>query len=793
MNAHYRLKSSITILITALAAVLLIAGCAGREAYKRGVRAEEVKDYETAMQQYGLAVEADPKNVEYKLSFERSRFTAAFDHFQKGRRAFERGDLQEARAEFARALEIDPSHSLAKQEISRIDEILASRAENKPEPGRTFLEMKEQGRTDPGQWLRSQLEPTITTPISLRMSQQARAAFEALAELAGLNVIFDAEFNPQGTIQVELNNVTIFEALDILSMQTRPRSFWKPVNKNTILVAADNTTKRREHEDQIFKTIYLSNSVTSAEITEAITALRSLMNITTIYQNQAINAVLIRETPDKVAIAERILEDIDKSKPEVVIDAIVLEVDRSLLRDLGILPPASTTLTFVPPGVSPPPGQTTTPPTNNVNLRDLGAINSGNFTINIPESTARFVATSTLSKMLQSPRVRATDGRQASLRIGSRIPVAQGSFQPAFAGATGTPVVQVAYIDVGVNLDITPKVLLNRDVSMVVTVQVSAQAGERNLGGVSNPIFTNRSVTHEIRLAEGETNILGGIIQDSEIVTITGIPGLKNIPFLRYFFSQERTDRNETEIIIMLTPHIVRMPDIRDVNMRGVNTGSITNPRLRDDSSAPAPTTPTGSAPAPASPAAPVGSAQPAPATPAAQPPAAVPPVPGAGLQPPAGPGATSGAASDRASPSPAPANATISFTPSPITLASAAPTPISIAMNGANIFGVDLTLSYDPSAISIRQIREGGFLSRDGQLVAVVQNVDTAAGTARVSLERPPGMGPVSGSGSLVTLMLERGDRTGDSTLRITDVKVRDARQNTQAGRPAEVRVTIP
>src|SRR4029077_10293893 len=167
-----------------------------------------------------------------------------------------------------------------------------------------------------------------------------------------------------------------------------------------------------------------------------------------------------------------------------------------------------------------------------------------------------------------------------SIRIGSQIPIASGSFQPAFVGATGTPVVNFQFVDVGVNLDLTSHVLLNRDIALSVAVQIRALAGSSNVGGVTQPVLSNRQVTHDIRLAEGETNILGGIITDSEATSLNGLPGLKDIPFIGRLFSQEQKSHDQTEIIIMLTPHILRMPNIQEANMRGLNTGSETYTRL---------------------------------------------------------------------------------------------------------------------------------------------------------------------------------------------------------------------
>jgi general secretion pathway protein D len=307
---------------------------------------------------------------------------------------------------------------------------------------------------------------------------------------------------------------------------------------------------------------------------------------------------------------------------------------------------------------------------------------------------------------------------------------------------------------------------------MTVMVQVRALAGDRDVGGVTQPVLTNRQVQHEIRLVEGETNILGGIITDTEATSLSGLPGLKNIPIVRYFFSRETKSRDQTEIIILLTPHILRMPNIQAVNLRGLNTGSETSPRLRG------PSTPANPAPAgPTTPAAPPPGAGP---TTAVTPPAPAPPA----VQP---------AAPNAAAPVQRTTNSTVAFSPSPVTLPATGTTTVNIVGNGTDFYGVDLTLSFQPGTISVREVREGGFLSRDGQIVAFVQRMETENGMLRVSLERPPGVAPVSGTGNLVTLILERGPQRGDSTLRITDFRIRDAQQNVSVGKTTEVTVSAP
>ena len=764
MNAHYRFETNKTLLALIAVLAINVAGCASRQAYTRGNRAEITRDFDTAMIEYKAALDRDPRNYEIRLKYEQARFNSSFQHFEAGRRAFDKQDYETAKMEFTRVLEIDPTHTLAEQQLAKVNEVLTSRSRKEPEPEIQFEQLKEETRTNPTP--QSQLEPKTRGPIDVHMTQDSKIAFETLAELAGFNVIFDPDFRG-ARIQIDLNKVDVFEALDILALQTR--SFWKAVNRTTILVSPDNQTKRRDYDELVLKTIYMTNSVTSTELTEAITTLRTLLNMRYLMSSTTMNAIIVRDTADRVAIAEKIIDDLDKAKPEVLVDATIMEVDRNTLRQLGILPPQGTAVTTT--GGT---GATGTSTGTSFPLNRLPR-SSSSFSLTIPPTTAQFLATSSNTRLLQNPRVRATDGKLASIRIGSQVPIASGSFQPAFVGATGTPVVNFQFVDVGVNLDITPRVLLNHEVSMTVMVQVRALAGDRNVGGVTQPVLTNRQVQHEIRLAEGETNILGGIITDTEATSLNGLPGLKNIPILRYFFSQEQKSRDQTEIIIMLTPHILRMPNISAGNLRGLYTGSETIPRLRASPEVPA------IGPSPAR-GIPVPGAPPARQPAAGQPPAATPPPAGAPTAPP-----NTQPQAQRQT------NSTITFAPSPVTLPPTGTETLNIVANGMDFFGVDLTLSFEPGAVNIRDIRDGGFLSRDGQIVAFVQRMETESGTVRISLERAPGAAAVSGTGNLVTLVLARGMRAGDSTIRITDFRVRDPQQNAAVGQPAEVRVSAP
>ena len=720
---HLDIRHSIR-LTGSLALILLVtAGCAaGRQAYKRGIEAELVRDYEEALTLYQEALSENPGEIEYRLKVEQSRFNAAFGHFENGRRALDAGEPDVAALEFTRALELDPTHDLARVELERTEALIQAEVEvtEIPSAREQFETRKELARTDPSMSL--QLSPSIDGPISLRITQEAQAIYETITELSGLNVIFDPDFRST-QISIELNDISVFNALDIVGLQTR--TFWTPINQNTFVVSPDNQQKRRDYEHHILKTIYLTNSVNPTDITEAITAIRTLLNVRFIAQSTSMNAIIIRDTPGRVAIAEKIIDDIDKSKPEVLVEATVLEVDRNTLRELGILPPQGTSIGLAGTGEGP-----AASARNQVNLRDLNNLNSGSFNMIIPDAIADFLKSDSRTQLVQNPTVRATDGQLATIRIGSRVPVASGSFQPAFVGATGTPVVQFQYIDVGVNMDITPRVLLNREISMQVVVQIQATAGLNIISGVALPVFTNREISHEIRLSEGETNILGGLITDIESVASTGIPGLSKIPFLGRLFSSETSQRDQTEIIILLTPHIVKMPNLDDRNLRGLLVGTETNTRYLGIAGI------------------------------SGEEIEALKPEPTPEPEPEPAPDLETGA--DR-----------LTFDVPVVMMDSGTQSQLGIMIDTPNMTGIDFTFEFDPTMIAIRGIRDGGFLSQGGVSIALVQNIDNTQGRAVVTVERPRQASTVSGQGRILELTLEKIGG-GTATLSVSDIEIR-------------------
>lgn len=723
MNRNPRTPRALAALAP-LVACALLAGCAaGRTSYNQGIRAELSRDYEQALVHYEEALAADPGEIEYQMKVEQARFNAAFGHFEEGRRALERGEFELARAEFIRARELDPTHDLARTELQRVEQLLASGAPQEPEIRSEFEIRNEAARVDPDPGLR--LSPTVTGPLDLRMTQDAQAVFETLGALTGLNLLFDTNFaNPE--LDVTIDDMTVYEALDLVALLSG--SFWVPVNQTTVMVAPNNTQARATYEQRILKTIYLENSINPADITEIMAALRQLTQLQSIAQLTSMNAIMIMDTPDRVAIAEEIIRAFDLAKPEVLVEARVLEVDRQRLRELGILPGQSTSV-----GVD----SNVFPDAPLVNLRNLDNLNSGSFNLVIPDTIARFLENDSRTRLVQNPSVRSSDGVLASIRIGSRVPVASGSFQPAFVGATGTPVVQFQYIDVGVNMDITPRVLRNREVSMVVVVQVAGTAGQSDLGGLLLPIFSNREIRHEIRLREGETNVLGGLISNSETTAVSGLPGLSKIPIFGRLFSNETSQGEQTEIIILLTPHIVKMPNTSDMNLRGLMVGTQNDLRYRGLPAGAAAETAAAALAAPArllSPDADVDSAS-----------------------------AASGIPSDL------------------VTLDTEVPGTVRLRMTARNLLGADLTIEFDPSTVALEGLSEGGLLSRDGTSVTMVETIDHERGVIRVSLDRPADAPGVSGEGALLELRLT-GFGADLAGVRVGEVRIRTARMHPQA-----------
>jgi len=729
---------------------LLAAGCPkGNADFNQGRKAETLQDFDAALGFYQKALKADPYNANYKIKLNQIRFEAGQAHVKQGVALRKKGDLQGSAGEFQRAQAIDPSSPVAEQELRKTVELIA---EKNRETDAAAEPAADSGQP-PLATLPPEIKPLSRAPISMKMSNDAKIVFDTIGKLAGLTIIYDPDF-PARRIPVDLNNVTIEQALEIVSMQSK--SVWKPMTENIIFVFPDQPQKRRDYEEQVIKTFYLSNTVQPQDLTEIVTGLRQLLDLKRIQQLNSQNAIIVRDTPDKLLLAGKMINDIDKAKPEVIVQIEVLQARTDRLRDLGVLPGQQASVAFTPGGTTTTSGSTTT--TTPLTLNDLKHLSTKDYSVTLPGATANAVLTDTFTKIIQNPEIRSVDGQPAKLNIGDRVPVATGSFQAGVGvGSTGgagfvNPLVntQFTYIDVGVNVDITPRVHPNHEVSLKMKVEVSSVTGTSTIGGIQQPIISQRKIDHEIRLKEGESNVLGGLFERTDTKTLNGWPGLAKIPFLRYLFSDEKTDHQENEVLIVLTPRIVRMPEWTKANLRTMYSGSETNVQVKRESDIRAPSA---QAPAPAQ-QSPVNPNQPAmtPSAPGATTPATV-----AGAQTQA---------------------ARIRFEPQALSLRVGQTATIGAVVENVNdLFSIPLLLQYNPAVISVEEVQHGGFLSGGTQEIAIVQRVDKEHGQAIISATRQPNTPGVSGSGTLIGIVI-KALAPGSSNLSIVQVNAKDSQQ---------------
>src|SRR5437660_11167591 len=553
--------------------------------FNKGKNAEARQNYEQAYDFYKKAYDQTPQDVSYRSAYERLRFLAGASHVHRGQLLREAGRLQEAMVEFQKAAEIDPSSAIAKQEIKVTQQMIDSANAPAPQasaPSPNVLQKMVQQAGGP-----VELAAIPNVPINLKITEDSKVIYETIGKLAGINVLFDPDYTSR-RIKVELNSVSLEEALQIVALESK--TFWRPVTPNTIFVAADNPAKRKDLEQSVIKTFYLANLSQPTELQDVVNALRQILEISRIQPLPSEGAIVVRGTPDQVALAQKLVSDLDRSKPEVVVDGAVMQINRDKKRTLGINPPQNMTLTLQPNVTSTTTNNTTNNTTNStttgtttpttstgsINLNSLANLNATDFQVTLDSATITALFSDSNTKLIQNPQIRALDGQKASLKIGDKIPVATGSFQPGIGGVGINPLVntQFQYNDVGVNIDVTPNVHSNGDVTLKVAMDISSVTGQTNIGGITQPIIGQKKIEHVVRLREGEANLMGGMLEDLQSKSLTGIPGLAQIPILKYLFGQTATEHSETETVFVLIPHIVRRQVLTAMNEQAIDVGT---------------------------------------------------------------------------------------------------------------------------------------------------------------------------------------------------------------------------
>ncbi len=521
------------------------AGCASSAALQDARLAESQQDFDRAVIEYTKVVRMDPNDRNARASLEQAKVRAAQDHFTRARRAASVGKLEEALVEYQLATELNPSNQTVQDEMRTVRaQIRAKIAIN--EEGKTRLETLIARSLEaplPG----NELPDDISLPDTLIFREaSAREVFSAIAKFANLSVVFDPAFRDQ-PITIDLRKVALPQALDDVTSATR--NFWRVNGQRTVLIIPDTPAKRREYQDEIVRVFYLSN----ADLKETVDILRIVVDARRISSVSGTNAITIKDTPERITAAGRIISAIDKARPEVVIDVELLEVDRRRLKEYGlqIVSPGN------PDGIS---GQVDIN-REGLTLRDLlNLTQSDVFLTNLPGLFYRLLKNDTATRVLANPQLRTSEGMPAQARFGERVPVPVTIFAPIAAGGVQTqPITSFNYENIGVNIDLTPRTHHDDDVSLAVKIEVSSISGQ-GFGGL--PTFGNRAISTVIRLKDGETNMLAGLIRDEERTVLAGVPGLSDIPVVGRLFAHNRRETQETDIILTLTPRIVRVLDL---------------------------------------------------------------------------------------------------------------------------------------------------------------------------------------------------------------------------------------
>jgi general secretion pathway protein D len=751
-----KVTASLTIVI--VFAAILSAADSAKTLYQKGVKAEAREDYEAAFEAYKAAYQAKPEELKYRVSYERIRILASSSKVKRGQKLRDQGNLQDALTLFEQAVEVDPSNDLAAQEARRTQQMM----QKKPTGGgQATAAPPSRIEEDP---LRQRLEnssgpvslgPLPDAPISaLEMTNDSKVAYETIAKLAGINVLFDPDYTPR-QVTLRLHNVSLQEALDIVALQSR--TFWRPVTPNTIFVAQDTQAKRRELEQNVVKTFYLGNVSAPTDLQDIVNAIRTVLEVQRIQQIPSQNAIVIKGTPDQLALASKMIDDIDKSKPEVVVDVIVAQVRRDKLHNLGITPPQNITVQLqntisTTPATG---GTTTTTGGPSLNFNDLQHLNSTNYAVTIDPLKAVALFNDADTRILQSPRIRATDNEKATLTVADKIPIATGSFGTPLGVGTAVGAVgvntQFTYTDVGVKMEITPRVHPDGQVTLKLSLEISNLNGNETIGGITQPIISTRKAEQVIRLADGEMNLLGGIMEVQDTKTTAGTPILGEIPILKYLFTSTQREHITDELIFLLVPHIVRSQELNEINRRAfdVGTGSGIDLRIAARPAAPAP-----AAPVPVN-----ASAQPqaAPVTPTRQPAApaqTVQPQLGPPL-PPAQPQQTAVPSQPSAPQTLKPGQVSLRLDPGSLSPAQGSTFAVSVMVaHGQDVAAVPIQITYDPGKVQFTSVSNGDFLAKDGQQVILVHRDDAASGKLQITAQRPPGAEGVSGDGTVFNLV---------------------------------------
>lgn len=585
--------------------LLTLALSCGSVAFHRGDYLYEHQNYDEAVANLEKALKESPRNVKYKTTLVRARLAASQWHFERGKMAAAHGDYDVAVREIQKALEYDPGNQYAKDTMNSIIQTLREKQQKERAALPSIDQMEKKANKDLGV---PRLDPASNIPIVLKFTNTPlKTILDAISKASGINILYDDRVEQNKPITVDFSKEPLATVLDYLMMQTK--NFYKVIDAHTLIIVPDNKQKRDEYQDQVIRTFYLSN----ADAKDVFQLVRSIIQARKMAMNQDLNSITIEDTPENVAIAQRIIEDNDKSKGEVAVDVELLEVDENKLRNLGIslsTPTGNNTFTIGP-------QQNVTKDSNGnptgigfggpVPLNELGrTLSHGLMVFPVPNLIVQMLLTDTNSKVLAQPQVRVMEGQKASVHIGEKIPIpTSNQYLNTTGGASSyTPITSFTYQDIGVKVELEPRVHHNKEVTIKLKADVSSIAGYVSSSSPltpSQPILGTREISTTIRLEDGETSMLAGLIQRNDQRAISGLPGVAEIPLLRRLFSNTQDTHTTTDVVMLLTPHIVRMPNITEQDLKPLWVGTTDRPMVEgfDNPFGPSPSSAESQQPAP--------------------------------------------------------------------------------------------------------------------------------------------------------------------------------------------------
>ncbi len=814
----------------------LVSGCAAGRAFRRGQEAVHNGDWDSAVTYFTKAVQANPENPEYKIHLQRAQEEAARVHIERGRELEKRDQLEGALLEYRRAVELDSKNRLVNAKVTDLEKTIREKLEaSRPEP--RIRQLQQQARALQAPPL---LNPASRDPLRINFNNASlRDVLNFIGTSTGINITYDQQFVDK-PFTVNLEGVTLEEALQ--QILTANQYYYKVLNPRTIIVIPDQPAKHAQYDDLVVRVFYISH----ADATELAQLVNSIMRIPQmtiqpmVMPNKTANTITVRATGPVVDVIERVIRANDKPRAEVVLDVEVLEVSRQRLKQYGLnLSSYNINLLFspelAPPNAS---GAVSAPPPFNLNTISQG-VSTSDFYLGVPTAIINFLESDNRTKTLAKPQLRGQEGQKLTLNLGQDIPVVSTVFGAAAAGGFATiPQSSYSYRTVGVNMEITPRVTYEGEVVLTLALDNSALGASVDVAGQSIPSFTTRKVSTTLRLREGESNLLAGLIRQEQIHNIRGFPGLIHVPGFRQLLSGNDNTDTDTDIVMLITPHIVRTQELTAEDLGAIYIGTQSNVGL---SGPPPLIAPQGEAPPPGGEAAPPGAAAPGVAYPgpggaaAGQAPLGVPRTPAQGqfgvptTVPPLPPGTTAvpstvaptptqPAAPQPAPPTTPPAEAVPPATPpttqpaapttptgeGPVTGRGTPPpttpaqiiitpagttfqvaggpytTPISIN-NASRLSVITVTISYNPAVLRVRTVQDGTFMRQGGVTASFTPRIDAAAGRVDIAIARSGDQTGASGSGLLAALLFD-AIAQGSSQIAVTSVA------NTPEGTPVPV-----